>query len=103
MNQYLIPANSKKSRLIFGFFTVPDLIACGVGATLTIFLLMILKEPTTLEMIISIIPLLTSAMLVFPVAHYHNVMQLLSNIMSFFFGRRKYYWKGWCVKDDANE
>lgn len=103
MNQYLVPANSKKSRLIFGFFTIPDLIACGIGAGLTIILLVILKEPSTFELILSVIPLLTAAMLVFPIAHYHNVMQLLSNIFNYIFGRKKYYWKGWCVKDDTNE
>ena len=103
MNQYLIPANSKKSKLILGFFTLQDLIACGIGGGLTVILLVILREPTTLELILAIVPLLTSVLLVFPVAHYHNVMQLLSNIISYAFGRRKYYWKGWCVKDDANE
>ena len=103
MNQYLVPANSKKSQLIFGLFTVPDLIACGIGGGLTLLLLVILKEPTTFELILAIVPLLTSAMLVFPIKHYHNVMQLLSNIISFTFGRKKYYWKGWCVKDDTNE
>ena len=30
-NQYLVPANSKKSQLIFGFFTVPDLVVCLIG------------------------------------------------------------------------
>lgn len=103
MNQYLVPANSKKSRLILGFFTVPDLIACAIGGGLTVILLILLQEPTTLELIFAVIPLLTAALLVFPVAHYHNVMQLLSNIISFAFGRKKYYWKGWCVKDDTDE
>jgi hypothetical protein len=103
VNQYLIPANSKKSKLIFGFFTIPDLIACGIGGGLTIILLMVLKDPSTLELIIAILPLLTAAGLVFPIAHYHNVMQLLSNIMTYAFGVKKYYWKGWCVKDDTDE
>jgi len=101
MNQYLVPANSKKSRLIFGFFTWPDLIVCGVGGSLTIILLIILKDPKTWELLLAIIPMLTSALLVFPVAHYHNVFQLIRNIFNFFLGRRKYYWKGWCVKDDT--
>ena len=35
MNQFLVPANSKKSRLIFGFFTPRDLIVCAIGGTLT--------------------------------------------------------------------
>ena len=103
MNQYLVPANSKKSQLIFGFFTWADLIACGIGGGLTIVLLVVLRDPSTLEMIISILPLLISALLVFPIAHYHNVMQLLSNIFNYVFGIKKYYWKGWCVKDDTDE
>ena len=41
-NQFLVPANSKKSQLIFGFFTVPDLIVCLVGAFITVMLLIIL-------------------------------------------------------------
>lgn len=101
-NQYLVPANSKKSRLIFGFFTGPDLIVCGIGGALTIVFLVILKEPKTWELILAIVPLLTAATLVFPIANYHNVMQLLSNIFNFVTGRKKYYWKGWCVKDDTN-
>ena len=85
MNQFLVPANSKKSRLIFGFFTPRDLIVCAIGGTLTL------------------LPLLMAAILVFPIANYHNVMQLLLNIFDFAVGRRKYYWKGWCVKDDTDE
>ena len=101
-NQYLMPANSKKSRLILGFFTQTDLIVCGVGATLTLLMLVILKNPKTWEMILAILPLCISASLVFPVANYHNVLQLITNIVSYYSGRRKYYWKGWCVKDDRD-
>lgn len=102
-NQYLIPANSKKSRLILGFFTIPDLIVLGVGITITMAFLLVLKNPPLWQLILAIVPLLTAATLVFPVPNYHNVMQLLSNIFYFVLGRKKYYWKGWCVKDDANE
>lgn len=101
--QYLIPANSKKSKLILGFFTVRDIIVCAVGGTLTLLLLVVLKEPSTLELIISTLPLLTAATLVFPLANYHNVMQLLTNIFNFAFGRKKYYWRGWCVKYDTDD
>ena len=102
-NQYLVPANSKKSQLIFGFFTWPDLILCLIGAAITIALLIILKNPTTVELIIAIIPVLIAAGLVMPVRNYHNVMQLLNNMLDFYNNTRKYYWKGWCVKDDTNE
>ena len=103
MNQFLVPANSKKSRLIFGFFTPRDLIVCAIGGTLTLLLLIVIKEPPTWLLIVSVLPLLMAAILVFPIANYHNVMQLLINIFDFAVGRRKYYWKGWCVKDDTDE
>ena len=103
MNQYLVPANSKKSQLILGFFTPRDLIVCGVGGTLTLLLLIIVKDPPTWILILEVIPLLTAAALVFPIKYYHNVMQLLINIFDFFVNRRKYYWKGWCIKDGTDE
>lgn len=103
MNQYLMPANSKKSMLIFGFFTPRDLIVCFIGATLTLMMLIIVKDPPTWLLILSVLPLATAALLVFPVPNYHNVMQLLINIFDFAVGRKKYYWKGWCVKDGTDE
>jgi hypothetical protein len=103
MNQYLVPANSKKSKLIFGFFTPRDLIVCAVGSTLTLIMLVIIKDPPTWLLLLSVLPLATAALLVFPVANYHNVMQLLINIFDFAVGRKKYYWKGWCVKDGTDE
>lgn len=102
MNQYLIPANSKKSKLIFGWFTGSDLIIACFGILLTVLFLVILKEPKFWELIVAMIPLLTVVTLVFPIPNYHNVRQLLSNIFYFFACRRKYYWKGWCVKDDED-
>lgn len=102
-NQYLVPANSKKSQLIFGFFTVPDLIICCSGAGITLLLLMIFKDPPMWQLILEIIPLLIGASLVMPVPNYHNVFQLLTNIVTFLFGRRKYYWRGWCVKDEFKD
>ena len=103
MNQYLVPANSKKSRLIVGFFTPKDLVVCGVGGALTLVMLIVIKDPPFWLLLLSIMPLLTAAVLVFPVPNYHNVMQLLTNMFDFAVGRKKYYWKGWCVKDDTDE
>lgn len=101
-HQYLIPANSKKSQLIFGLFTWPDLIVAGVGAVCSIFMLLIAKDSGLGKLILAALPLCIGAFLVFPVPHYHNMMQLFSNIIYFIFGRRKYYWKGWCVRDDKD-
>lgn len=99
MNQYIIPANSKKSALILGFFTPVDLIIFAVGCLITFFALALVKTAVFGEMILIVSPALISAFLVAPVPNYHNVLQLLTNIIMFFINRRKYYWKGWCVTD----
>ena len=102
-NQYLVPANSKKSALILGFFEPIDIVVCAIGGTITLALLLTIKNPPLWVMIVNILPLLTAVTLVFPVANYHNVLQLLINIWKFFSGRRKYYWKGWCVRDGIEQ
>ena len=43
---YLIPANTKKSKLILGFFTPVDLIIFGVGVSVTIIMLLIFQGMT---------------------------------------------------------
>jgi len=99
-NQYIIPANSKKSALFLGFFTGRDVIVVLVGVSVTILLLLLIKMDTLLGLTLEILPAVISAALVFPIPNYHNVMQLMLNIIEYFTERRKYYWKGWCVKDD---
>ena len=97
---YIIPANTKKSMLILGFFTVLDLIVfiSGVGATLL--LLMVLKTSALGGMILELTPALIALLLVTPVPYYHNMMQLIRNFFNFFGKRRRYIWKGWCWHDD---
>ncbi len=100
MRQYLIPANSKKSQLILGFFRNIDLIIFISGVILTFIMLMVFKNPSGTEAIIILIPILTAAFLVMPVPYYHNMLQLLTNIIMFYTNRRHYYWKGWCIRDE---
>ncbi len=95
-NNYLIPANSKKSQLILGFFTPVDLIIFLIGIGITIMLLMIIKSNNIGVMLGLASPALFASFLVAPVPHYHNVMTLLGNIYKFYTGRKKYYWRGWC-------
>lgn len=99
MGEYLIPANTKKSMLILGFFTPLDLIVFGIGVTITVILLMFIKTEDTLALIGVITPALISSFLVMPIANYHNIMQLIGNIMKFLSERRTYVWKGWCIYD----
>lgn len=103
MNQYLIPANSKKSELILGMFTWVDLILFGTGVLITVILIVVFQSQLdTIGPILAVLaPALISAFLVFPVPNYHNVLQLLVNIYTFFFVRpMTYKWRGWCYKNE---
>lgn len=100
MNNYLIPANAKKSTMILGFFTPLDLIVFGIGVTFTVIMLLTINSNSFGTLILIIVPSLVSALMVMPVPHYHNIMQLLINIYSFFFNKRRYKWKGWCCYDE---
>lgn len=100
MNGYLIPANSKKSSMILGLFTPTDLIILGSGVGLTVIMLLAIHTNSFLWMALILAPALISAFLVFPIPNYHNVLQLIINIYSFYFIRQRVYkWKGWCYKD----
>lgn len=102
-NVYLIPANSKKSQLILGFFTMVDIILFSSGCALTLLLLLLVQNATTLQMILILMPAVVTGFLVMPVMHYHNVLQFIINVWNFISKPRRYYWRGWCVKDDEVE
>ena len=96
-NQFLIPANSKKSQLILSFFTPFDLVIFLTGVGISVLLLVFIKSNNLGVMIGLASPAILAAFLVAPVPNYHNVMTLLGNIYKYFTGRKKYYWRGWCV------
>ena len=97
MNNYLIPANTKKSKLILGFFTPIDLIVFGSGCGVTIIMLFLFQSLTFQTAIMVLLPAVVAGFLVIPVPNYHNVMQLLTNIILFIMNRKRYFWKGWCI------
>ena len=99
-NNYLIPANTKKSQLILGFFTKTDLILFVTGCTLSFLMLVVFHSYSLGLLILIMLPALISGFLVMPVPHYHNVLQLLINIFTFFTNRRRYYWKGWSIYEE---
>ena len=103
MNGFLIPANSKKSMLILGLFKPFDLIlfGCGIGATLLMLIILPLENLTVTAIALS--PAIITAFLVFPVAHYHNVLSILIDIFKFYTERQKFVWRGWCVSDGTRE
>ena len=101
-NNYLIPANSKKSQLILGVFNMFDLIVFLVGLGITVFILLVIKYEDIGVMLLLASPALIASFLIAPVPNYHNVMTLLGNIYKFYTGRKKYYWRGWCASYGKN-
>lgn len=99
--QYIIPANTKRSQLIFGIFRMVDLIIFGVGATFTLFFLFIIPGQSLKMLIIKLMPLLISLFLVLPIPNYHNTLVLIRELLGFFSNRKIYLWKGWCVLDET--
>ena len=101
---YLIPANSKKSEMILGMFTTVDAILFGSGVGLTVLLLVAIHANSLGTMLLILMPAIISAFLVFPVPNYHNILQLIINIYTFFFVRQRVYkWRGWCFKNGSNK
>ncbi len=98
-NSYLIPANSKKSMLLFGVFNTLDLIIFGSGVGLSFLLMMILPVNQFVVAIIAVLPGLICGFLVFPIPNYHNVRTVIKNAWNFYTTRQKYIWKGWCFND----
>ena len=99
MNNYLIPANSKKSMLIFGVFNKTDLWIFSLGVGSTLLLLMILPVEKLIPALIAIAPGLVCGFLVLPVPNYHNVRTFIKSAYTFFTTRQKFIWKGWCFLD----
>lgn len=102
-NTYLIPANSKKSLMIFGLFYPFDLMLFGTGLGITLILLMALPLESLTMSIIAIAPGLVTGLLVFPVPNYHNLLTVLMEIWIFFTTRQRYVWKGWCVNNGESD
>ena len=106
MNQYLIPANANRGKLIFGFFRPVDLIVFGSGIFVTFILLLIFQNDiSNLSIVMGVLsPALITGFLVLPVPNQHNIMVVIGNIYNFFFvDRRRYVWKGWCCLDGKED
>ena len=99
MNRYIIPANSKKSQLILGIFTMQDIILFGTGVFMTGILLIVLQTDNLTVQICKLIPALGTGLMVLPIPNYHNVLGFLNSFFTYLNSRKQYYWKGWCVKD----
>ena len=97
---YLIPANSNSGKLIFNIFRPFDLILFSSGVLVSILLITILAPSNIVFAIICLLPGLICGILVVPVSNYHNVLVVLLDLISFYYNRRNYKWRGWCYEDE---
>ena len=97
MNNYLIPANTKNGKLIFGMFKPFDLILFGTGILITILLMTIMPLESVGVTVIIMLPALVTGFLIVPVPNYHNMLNVIAELIEFFTNQREYKWKGWCV------
>ena len=97
-DQYLIPANTKRGRLLFGWFRPFDLALVATGIAITMFLLAFLPLTSTFVTILILAPGLISIFLVIPLPYYHNMLNVLVELYEFLTERQTYRWKGWCYR-----
>ena len=103
---YIIPANSKKSQLIFNVFRPIDLFGILLpGALLTVVFLFVFPGDSISAIVIKLDPVSLALFLVMPIPFYHNVLVYLREVYIYFSSQRRYYWRGWCasyVGSDGN-
>lgn len=97
----LVPANTKKSMLIFGMLRpLPDLLILSVGTITTVMILALIGNASFMILILACMPMLVSVALILPIPNYHNTLVVIQSIIRFYRERRNYIWKGWCVVDE---
>ena len=98
-NQFLIPANTKRGKLILNIFRPIDLGIFLTGVIITFSLLLLLSslKVTGWWNIIAVFPGLIAVGLVVPIPNYHNVMVCIGEIINFYTNNRNYKWRGWCA------
>ena len=98
MRNYLIPANTKRGKLILGMFKPFDLVLFGTGILITFIFLAVMPMSSTFEAILVLSPAVITGFLVLPVPYYHNILNILIEMYEFLTNRQTYKWKGWCFR-----
>ena len=76
--------------------------ALGIGLSIIFFI--VLQDFNDLfSSLLKILPACLGGFLVVPVPNYHNVMEFIKDMLKFFFNRRVYRWRGWCVRSEYGE
>lgn len=98
-HQYLIPANTKRGKLILGWFRPFDLLLLACGVLVTLVLLAFANVTDTVMIILMLSPAVITGFLVMPVPYYHNMLNIIVELYEFLTNRQTYRWKGWCYRD----
>ncbi len=98
-HQYLIPANTKRGKLILGWFRPFDLLLFSCGVLVTMVLLAFINVTDTFLTVLILSPAIITGFLVMPVPYYHNILNIIVELYEFLTGRQTYRWKGWCYTD----
>lgn len=98
-HEYLIPANTKRGKLILGWFRPFDLLLFSCGLLVSFILLAFMPIGSTMVTILVLSPALITGFLVLPVPNYHNMLTVIIEIYNFLTKPQTYRWKGWCYKD----
>ena len=101
--EYLIPANTKRGKLIFGWFRPFDIALFGCGLLVSFILLAFLPLANTWVVILILSPAFITAFLVMPVPYYHNMLNIIVELYEYLTNRQTYRWKGWCWRDGKNK
>ena len=96
---YLIPANTKRGKLILGWFRPFDLYLFGAGLLTTFILIAFLPLSNLGVTIFCLAPGVITGFLVMPVPYYHNILVILLEAYDFITNRQRYKWKGWCYRN----
>lgn len=99
---YLIPANTKRGRLILGWFRPFDIILFGSGILVSLVLLAFLPLENIWLVILILAPAVITGFLVMPVPYYHNMLNIIVELYEYLTNRQTYRWKGWCWIDGKN-
>ena len=100
-DNYLIPANANRGKLILGYFRPIDALIFGIGVGISFILLLIFQNnmDNTWLALATLIPAGIGTLLVLPIPYQHNVLVVLQAIYNFYFvNQQKYKWRGWCFK-----
>ena len=100
---YLVPANAKKSTLIFGFMRLIDLGIVSGGLILSILLLLAANSDSVWVTLGVCLPGIIGGILILPIPNYHNTLVAIQSILRYYRERRNYVWKGWCIYDEFKD